>query len=87
MAPSRADLNSEAICKARHKSFSQREAPMSPPGRTGTVDDQAARGQYRNLTNGRFALHWTRSHEPGAPPTGDHANEQSDTLAAHAVHR
>ena len=33
MAPSRADLNSAAICKARHKSFSQRQTPMSRPGR------------------------------------------------------
>jgi hypothetical protein len=34
------------------------------------------------LTNGRFVLYWTRSHELGAPATGDQPNEQSDTLAA-----
>jgi hypothetical protein len=41
----------------------------------------------RNLTNGRFALRWTRSHELGAPPKGDYRNEQSDALAAWAVQR
>ncbi len=41
----------------------------------------------RNLTNGCFALRWTRSHELGALPKGDHPNEQSDALAAHVVPR
>jgi hypothetical protein len=37
VAPSRADLNSEGYAKLVIKSFSQREAPMLPPGRTQTL--------------------------------------------------
>jgi hypothetical protein len=47
VAPNRADLNSEAI-----KSFSQRQTLMSPPGRTGTVDNQAESGQQQTCSHG-----------------------------------
>jgi hypothetical protein len=36
---------------------------------------------------GRTGGSFDRPQERGAPPTGDHPNEQSDALAAHAAHR
>jgi hypothetical protein len=59
---------------------------MTAQGRLATFAKGPASAQ-RNLTNGCFALRWTRSHELGALPKGDHPNEQSDALAAHAVQR
>jgi hypothetical protein len=59
---------------------------MASLGRLATFAKGPTTAQ-RNLTNGRFTLRWTRCHELGAPPEGDHSNEQSDALAAHAVQR
>jgi hypothetical protein len=61
----------EALQEIREGSSSKRLAAIGPA----------------ELTNERFALHWTRSHETGAPSTGDHSNEQSNTPVAHAVSR
>src|SRR5437867_2682273 len=62
---------------------------LSPPRHIPTLPScdlrEGPTTAQRNLTNRRFALRWTRSHELGAPPTGAHPNEQSNTLAAHAV--